>query len=94
MCPYLVVAGNTQTTNASDDFGKKVATLCESAAHSAKYCVVLNHSTKSHMRLNGTSKLFLIIWQTSLLSYIVHCLAHTMQNVAAIRQWADRVLPV
>ena len=45
MCPYLVVAGNAQTTNASNDFGKKVVTLCESDAQSGKNCVVLNHST-------------------------------------------------
>jgi len=93
MCPYLVVAGNAQTTNASNDFGKKVVTLCESAAFFAKNCVFsITQEMESHLRLNGINKHFLIIWQALPMS--VHCLTQiTMQNVAAIRQWVDHVLP-
>ena len=45
MCPYLVLAGNAQTVNERNDFGKRIMKLCQQASQSVGNCVVLNQST-------------------------------------------------
>ena len=71
-----------------------VVTFCESPAQSAKNCVVLNHSTDGVSCEVEWNKQTLLDYLAGITA-VVHCLAQiTMQNVAAIRQWVDRVLPV
>jgi len=45
MCPYLVLAGNAQTMNESNDFGKRIIKLCQQASVQVGNCIVLNQST-------------------------------------------------
>ena len=45
MCLYLVLAGNAQTVNGKNDFGKRIMKLCQQASQSVGNCVVLNQST-------------------------------------------------
>ena len=45
MCPYLVLAGNAQTVNERNDFGKRIMKLCQQTSQSVGNCVILNQST-------------------------------------------------
>lgn len=45
MCPYLVVAGNAQTVNESNLFGKRMVTLSQEVTKSIRNSAVLNQTT-------------------------------------------------
>jgi hypothetical protein len=45
MCPYLVLAGNAQTINESNDFAKWIIKLCQQASVQVGNCIVLSQST-------------------------------------------------
>jgi len=63
MCPYLVVAGNAQTVNESNLFGKRMVTLSQEVTKSIRNSAVLNQTTGLFItKYSGTCKHFLTIW--------------------------------
>ena len=94
MCLYLVLAGNAQTSNKNNDFGKRTVQLCTNAARNSGNAFLLNHSTMGCLaRWIGTNRPSLITWM-GYQTHVLYQILITMSKMLATNKWVAPVQPV